>query len=663
MSKASLSLIQNNIYKSIFDNTLDCIAVYKVINEGEDFEFVDLNSAGEKLENVNKNDLIGRRVTKVFPAVVDFGLFDIFVTVYKSGETSNFPLTFYDDERISGWRENTVYKLDEYHIMAVYSDITKIKQAEQELKKTLSFLKSHQLAMNESSIVSKSDLQGYITYVNDNFCKVTGYSKEEVIGKPHSIIRHPDNPSSLFHDMWKTIKSKKIWKHIIKNIDSSGNDYWVDSTVLPILDDKGEIFEYIAVRHEITKMIQQQEEFDKIANTDVLTGLGNRYKLLNDIKSSQLPSLAIIDLDKFSQLNDLYGHEVGDSILKDFSDKLLEYTSTSDCYIYHLHSDEYVVLNKNIQKDSFLEKMMTLEKKLLESTTKINNDEISFNFCVAISFESKETILETANMALKIAKRDNKPLVIYREELSLNGEYENNIKWTKKIKEAVLNDTITPVFQPIVNNHNNLWEKYEALVRIKDEDELISPYFFLEISKKTKYYTEITKIMIKKSFEVFKDKNVEFSINLTIDDIINSDINKYIIDMLKTYNNGSRVVFEIVETESIQNFEQIQGFIEKVKYYGCKIAIDDFGTGYSNFEYLLKLKADYIKIDGSMIKDIDTNKNTQLIVSTIIDFAKKMNMKTIAEYVENESILNKVKEMGIDYSQGYYFSEPKENIF
>ena len=168
--------------------------------------------------------------------------------------------------------------------------------------------------------------------------------------------------------------------------------------------------------------------------------------------------------------------------------------------------------------------------------------------------------------------------------------------------------------------------------------------------------------MIKKSFEMFKDKDLEFSVNLTIDDIKNEHIKEYIFDMLERYNIGHKVVFEIVESESIEDFEEVAKFISTVKDYGCKIAIDDFGTGYSNFEYLLKLKADFIKIDGSMIKDIDTNQDAQLVVSTIVNFAKKLGIKTIAEFVENESILTKVNELGIDYSQGYYFSKPELSL-
>ena len=168
--------------------------------------------------------------------------------------------------------------------------------------------------------------------------------------------------------------------------------------------------------------------------------------------------------------------------------------------------------------------------------------------------------------------------------------------------------------------------------------------------------------MLEKSFKKFYNNEFEFSVNLTIDDILNIEIQDYIFELLNKYGIGKRVVFEIVESESIENFTQVVSFIKNVKAFGCKIAIDDFGTGYSNFEYLMKLEADFIKIDGSMIKNIDTDKNAKMVVETIVNFAKKMNMKTIAEFVENEKILKIVNELGIDYSQGYYFRAPQQEL-
>jgi len=407
---------------------------------------------------------------------------------------------------------------------------------------------------------------------------------------------------------------------------------------------------------------RQQEQLKTIATTDVLTDLGNRYKLINDINNSKNPALAIVKIDDFSELNDFYGYKLGDHIVKQIGINLSNLVKSKTTNVYHIQGDRYVLFNPDIDKEEFTNNISQLLKNLDEIRVKINEEYLSFNFTTGISFEDKSEILTTADMALQIAIRGNENIVLFIEEISLNKEYENNIFWTKKIKQAILDDCFVPVYQPIVNNKNKIAEKYESLVRLRVKDRLISPSLFLEISKKTKHYPTITKTMIEKTFEIFKDNNLEFSLNLTIEDILNKEIEYFIVAILNKYDFGSRVVFEIVESESIENFEEVLRFLNIVKSFGCKIAIDDFGTGYSNFVYLMRLSPDYIKIDGSLIKEIDTNTQAQVVVTTIVDFAKKMGIKTIAEFVENEQILNKVIELDIDYSQGYFFSEPKVTI-
>lgn len=553
--------------------------------------------------------------------------------------------------------------IKELNILAttINNMLQEIKKSKKNIKNYISFLKSHQLAMDESSIVTKSDLYGNIIYANDNFYKITGLSEEETLGKPHSIVRHPDNPKHIFKELWETIKNKKVWKGQIKNKSKNG-EYWVETAILPILDEEGEIVEYIAVRHDVTQIIKQQQKLDTIANTDTLTGYGNRYKLQNDIQNSSKPALAILNIDNFTQLNDFYGHEKGDEIIQKLGDLLSYNLDATSFHLYHLQGDEYVILSENISEENFIKIINKLILMVRDQTLTIENEELFINITASISFEEKTKLLITADMALKTAKKNNKHFVIYTDELSLNEIYKNNIKWSNKIKKALENDQIIPVFQPIVNNHNGSWEKYECLVRLQDEEKLVSPYFFLEISKKTKYYTAITKTMIQKSIEQFKQSDKEFSINLTIEDILNDEIINYIFELLQKYPIGDRIVFEIVESEAINDFDKVVSFITKIKKLNCKIAIDDFGTGYSNFEYLVKIQADYIKIDGSLIKDIDTNKTSYLVVKNIVHFAHDLNMKTIAEFVENESVLNTIKELGIDYSQGYYFSAPKKEL-
>lgn len=534
-----------------------------------------------------------------------------------------------------------------------------VEEKTTELLKNIAYLKSYKLAMDESSIVSRADLYGNITYVNDKFCEISGYTEDEALGKPHSIIRHPESSSEMFKELWQTIQSKKVWKGILQNRGKK-QDYWIDVSILPILDESDEIIEYIAVRHDITKIIEQKKALDEIVNRDILTGFANRYKLNSDIKNSTNPALAVINIDNFSQVNDFYGHEIGDEIIKKLGFEISKTMCVDCCTLYHLQGDEYVIFNPDIEKNYFISVVKDVVEKISQASLAVYDEALILNFTTAVSFESWDKILTTADMALRIARKNDIDFLLYSDEISLNSEYENNIKWTKKIKYALENDNIIPVFQPIISNFGKEREKYEALVRLEDEGRLISPYFFLEISKKTKHYSLITKTMIKKTFETFKDKDVEFSINLTIQDILNAQIKEYIFEMIQSYDIGERVVFEIVESESIQNFQDVIAFINEVRRFGCKIAIDDFGTGYSNFEYLLKIKADYIKIDGSMIKNIDKDTDAQIVVATIVDFAKKMGVKTVAEFVENEAIYNKVVELGVDYSQGYYFCAPKD---
>ena len=167
---------------------------------------------------------------------------------------------------------------------------------------------------------------------------------------------------------------------------------------------------------------------------------------------------------------------------------------------------------------------------------------------------------------------------------------------------------------------------------------------------------------MEKSFKTFENSEFEFNINLSIEDIMNNNVFNFIIETLKNSKASNRVTFELLESEAVQDFTKVERFINEVKRYDAKIAIDDFGSGYSNFSYLIKMKTDYIKIDGSLIENLDVDKQSVIVVETIVDFAKKLGVKTVAEYVHSSVIMDKVKELGIDYSQGFYIDEPSIKI-
>ncbi|MGE0738553.1 EAL domain-containing protein [Sulfurimonas sp.] len=328
---------------------------------------------------------------------------------------------------------------------------------------------------------------------------------------------------------------------------------------------------------------------------------------------------------------------------------------------YRLQGDEFAILADNFLKELFILQVKKIIENIKEKFS-IQDKELLVSCSSGISFEDKEHLLSSANMALSSARNKNSDFLLYNESKSLNKIYEENMYWAKKLSNAIKNNDIIAFYQPIVNNSNLAYEKYECLVRMRDGEKIISPFFFLEVAKKTRQYFAITKAVIKQAFEKFQNRDTEFSINLSINDILEPDITEFIFMMMQQHNIGSKIVFEIVESEYITNFEEVIRFIEEVKKYECKIAIDDFGTGYSNFEYLIKLKADYLKIDGSLIKNIHNDENARLVVSTIVDFSKKLGMKTVAEFVENDAIFAITKKLGIEYSQGYYFCAPREDL-
>ena len=214
----------------------------------------------------------------------------------------------------------------------------------------------------------------------------------------------------------------------------------------------------------------------------------------------------------------------------------------------------------------------------------------------------------------------------------------------------------------MIDNSTGKVYKYEALARIKKDDgEIILPSKFLDLSRQTKLYSSITKTMIEKTFRDFANNKKSLSINFSYSDINSDEIKEFFYEKLETYPSvAHRLTVEILENEDIQNFNVLKNFYSKIKRYDCKLAIDDFGSGYSNMMFILQLQPDYIKIDGKLIESLYTNNQSLTFVKSIVAFAKKHNITTIAEFVSSEKLAKGVKELGVDISQGYYFSEPVE---
>jgi PAS domain S-box-containing protein len=518
-------------------------------------------------------------------------------------------------------------------------------------QKNIKILTQYKEIADRSAIVSKADPSGKITFVNEKLLEITGYTKEELLGKTHRVLKHPDNPDELFEDMWKTITSKQDWKGVIKNKKKDGTVYYVDALISPVLDQDGEILEYIGIRNEITEMINPKKQ------------------LFDSIKQSKKPLLAIAKITNYISLEHLYDEIVINKIesyleqnLRDFMPNGLEFDE-----IYNLGDGEFAFLfdASKIDEDiSATQKEIQL-KKFLQNLDKhmFEIDGYDFELPWIISFStSGDKIYENVKYGLQQGMKKNIDVIFSNNFTDkVKEEALKNRETIKMIQTAIENNKIVSYFQPITNNDTMKVEKYESLVRLIDETgKVVSPYFFLEVAKNSGYYSKITNIVIDNYFSALEQTDKEISLNLSAIDIEDVDIRNKLINMV-TFNmhNANRMVFELLEDEEVKDFEVVKDFISLVKTFGVKIAIDDFGAGVSNFERLLDYQPDILKIDACLIKHIDVDKYSRDVVETIQLFAWKQKIKTVAEFVDTDKVLQTVKDIGINYTQGFLLGKPE----
>ena len=386
----------------------------------------------------------------------------------------------------------------------------------------------------------------------------------------------------------------------------------------------------------------------------------NRKEFINDIDKKLFNKLVIFDISGFGNINHYYGYQIGEKVLNlvflRLEDKFL------NSKIYYLGADIFAAASSiEVSKDRFIQTIKSIIWYFGYSPIELEHYKIYIPLRAGVAINYSNLIF-SAEFALKQTRVLKHNLVIYDSEQHQishpnSSTIEQDLYWETQIIQAVKKDKFEIFAQSISNQQE---KKYEILVRMKDsKGDIISPYFFIDRAKRINLYNEITKKVIQKSFEFFEGKSIEFSINLSISDILEKEVVDFLIQKIYEYDIGYFLTIEITESEGIDNLEEVISFIKIVKNLGVKIAIDDFGTGYSNFSYLVKLQADFIKIDGSIIQDINKSKTAKAVIEAIVFFSKKVGMKTVAEFVSSKDIFKACKELEIDYFQGYLFDEPK----
>ena len=535
----------------------------------------------------------------------------------------------------------------EQFITVLYKVTKKIKLA-YDLKYALSLSRQYKEVTDHSAIVSIANPDGKITYANDEFCRISEYSREELIGQNHNIIRHPDNPFYVYQNMWDTIKNKKeIWKGTIRNISKNGRIYYVESTIKPIMDLNDTIVEYIALRYDITNIMNPRKQLEDF------------------LFYTPEPILVIMEIVDYDNLEKFYGYSEIGYIERQISKKIFDFVP-QDCifkHIYILGNGKFAFAKDitHLDVNKIIENVKSILHKINTTTFKI--DDTTYDLSIRMSLAYESNVFENCIFGLYKLLKSKEDFILANNFAHLQyQEAQNNLNAQEMISTAIENFNIISYFQPIVDNKTQEIVKYESLVRLIDEEgNVLAPYLFLNISKQSKLYFQITKIVLKNSFDALSQITQEISINLSALDIEQEKITDMIFELLEEHRKEShRIIFELLEDERIEDIKMVESFILKVKQYGVKIAIDDFGTGYSNYERLLSYHPDIIKIDGSLVKNILIDSYSLSVIKTIVAFAKAQNLEIVGEFVENKEIYDILNSLEVEYSQGYYFGKPEK---
>lgn len=396
------------------------------------------------------------------------------------------------------------------------------------------------------------------------------------------------------------------------------------------------------------------------------TNLPNREALMEDISHLQNEAMLIIlHMNQIEAVKQLYGFEIAKKVIVDKSEKLSHLIKETEATLYSINLQKFAIL---VKERMFFDKYLSiLQFSIFNNMDNCkycgdDGEDIITDFTAGVAY-GIEHLHHTANVALQEATISKENYKIYDTVSECAITKKMTLNKHKVYKDALHEGYVVPYFQPIIDARDDSVMKYEALARLLLPDgTIVAPYHFLNVALEDKTFEFFTRQMMQKVFNIYNNTSAEISMNLTYENIKSKTMLEYIKNRLEKYG-GERITFEIVETEEIEDYGVVENFILMIKEYGCKISIDDFGSGYSNFTNLVKLNIDFIKIDGLLITKLLSDEKARLMVQGLIHYAKNINIKTIAEFVSSKELSECVKELGIDYIQGYYHGEPKDAKF
>jgi len=515
-----------------------------------------------------------------------------------------------------------------------------------------------------------------ITSVNKAFTRITGYSFKEVEGRNPNILGSGLNDKNFFKHMWQEIIENGNWSGEVWNKKKSGKIFPEYLSINAIFDEDNNVDHYVAFFFDISKQKQAEKEIYRQAHFDLLTGIANRSFFMeklslavNSVNKNESTGLLFMDLDLFKEINDVHGHSFGDELLIKASNRLLSLIKNTDI-VARISGDGFAILLGNVVNDEVINNIILRVFSGFSEPFVINDISIRCTLSMgAVLFKDDSddvsTLIKKAEYAMLHAKNNGRNSFNYfTEDMQKNVQRQLFLK--KELSLALTHHSLSVVFQPVVSIIDQKVNKFEALVRWKNKDQWISPEEFIPIAEECSLIKPLGEFVLDEAcrqLKILKSQgfnNVVFNVNRSVYEIpLNKNENDQWLTVIKQHGlNPSDICFELTESALAPDKRNNELLFNQLRDAGCTIALDDFGTGYSSLSYLRRIPVDYIKIDQSFIRDMSTNKDDNILVSTIIAMSKSLGKKVVAEGVETKEQLQQLTELGCDFIQGYYFSKP-----
>ena len=573
----------------------------------------------------------------------------------------------------------------EKHILLALQDITKRKQTEQAL-----YQEKEQALVTLQSIgeaVITMDKDGYIQYLNPIAESLTDWQQSLAKGQPIDMVlklineqssEQILNPITLCLRRQETININDNLALISRN----GHQYSIELTTAMIKDEADGVSGLILAFKDVSNQRQLAHELSYQATHDVLTGLVNRRefeaRLTRAIKKSAETTnqhvLCYLDLDQFKVVNDTAGHRAGDELLKQISLLIKENIRSRDT-LARIGGDEFGLILENCPINRANEIVETLIYELRSYRFVWQDDIFTVGLSVGIApitknITSSEHLLSRADLACYTAKEQGRNRShIFDDSNSEPAQKYSEILRAAGLASALEKDQFRLFCQPIysIKQGERRISSYEILVRLVDNNgDLIMPGSFIPAAERYGLMAEVDRWVIKNALQQFSQGHIEktntrIAINLSGNSLNDDALLEYVESQLNEYSvDPGNICFEITETAAIHNINRAINFIKALKSKGCWFALDDFGSGLSSFSYLQKLPIDYLKIDGSFVRDIATNAVDRAMVVAIKEIGHTMGINIIAEYAESEAVIDELKAIGVDYAQGFALQKPVE---